>query len=66
MELRIKQLIKRLSFLGYCTFQIKSILQEAAGGQDMDAENYLQSVDTIVVLEKYEKLGMHFQNCYSK
>jgi hypothetical protein len=66
VELRINQLIKRLSFLGYCTFQIKSILQEAGCGSDLTAGSNHQCVDTIGVLEKYEKLGMHFQNCYSK
>ncbi len=65
MELRIKQLIKRLIFLGYRTFEIKAILQEANVSKGLDTNNH-QYAYTIGVLEKYEKLGLHYLNCYSK
>lgn len=65
MELRIKQLIKRLNFLGYCNFEIKAILQDAIVSKDLDT-NIHQCAGIISALEKYEKLGLHYLNCYSK
>lgn len=55
MEQRTEQLLKRLSFLGYRSFEIRRILQEAhnSGG-------------IIPTLEKYEQLGSHYLQAYSK
>ncbi|MBP2650658.1 MAG: hypothetical protein H6Q74_1483 [Firmicutes bacterium] len=66
MKHRIQQLLKRLTLLGYCSFEINSILQEAIGPQEFDSGNDLHCANAIAVLEKYERLGAHFVNCYSK
>jgi hypothetical protein len=66
MKQRIQQLFKRLALLGYCSFEIKSILEEAIGTQELDTGNDSHCADAIVVLEKYVQLGSHFVNCYSK
>ncbi|MBP2653760.1 MAG: hypothetical protein H6Q73_1329 [Firmicutes bacterium] len=66
MKQRIQQLFKRLALLGYCSFEIKSIIEEAIGAQELDIGNDSHCADAIVALEKYVKLGSHFSNCYSK
>ncbi|QJW46474.1 hypothetical protein HA075_11940 [bacterium BFN5] len=66
MEQRIKQLLKRLAFLGYCSFAIKSIVQEAIGRDDVDEINQYQSIEVIRHLEFYEQLGANFVEVYSK
>lgn len=55
MEQRTEQLLKRLSFLGYRSFEIRRILQEANNGTGV-----------IATLEKYEQLGSEYINSYSK
>ena len=64
MEQRADELCKRLSFLGYCQFQIKNIVREAASIVTRDED----SLDAMVVnaLEKYEKLGYDYMLTYSK
>jgi len=66
MKQRIQQLFKQLTRLGYCSFEINSILQEAIGSQELDTANPSHCATAIDVLEKYERLGSHFVNCYSK
>ena len=55
MEQRTQELLKRLSFLGYRSFEIHRILQEANCGAGV-----------ISTLEKYEQLGSKFILSYSK
>jgi hypothetical protein len=66
MEQRIKQLLNRLVFLGYCSFAIKSIVKEAIGRDDVADINHAQSVQVIRHLEFYEHLGAQFAEAYSK
>ena len=64
MEQRTDELYKRLSFLGYCQFQIKNIVREATSIVNHDGA----SLDDLIVctLEKYEKLGYDYVLTYSK
>ncbi|MDU4962207.1 MAG: hypothetical protein E6X17_16235 [Sporomusaceae bacterium] len=55
MEQRTEQLLKRLSFLGYRSFEIRRILQEAQHNGGI-----------VSTLEKYEQLGSHYLHAYSK
>jgi hypothetical protein len=64
MEQRIEQLFKRLNFLGYCAFETQSIIQEATGNDK--ERNVIPCIETINVLEKYEKLGTNYLLAYSK
>ncbi|MEG6586105.1 hypothetical protein [Dendrosporobacter sp. 1207_IL3150] len=66
MEQRIKQLLKRLAFLGYCSFAIKSIIQEAIGKDSVVEIDFTQSVEVVKHLEFYEQLGAEFNQVYSK
>lgn len=66
MDQRVKELMKRLSFLGYCAHEIKAIVQEAIGTGDLDTGNWRQCAAAIAVLEKYERLGADFLYAYSK
>jgi hypothetical protein len=64
MEQRVEQLFKRLNFLGYCGFAMKSIIQEAIG--NAKGAIFIPSSETITILEKYEKLGSDYLLEYSK
>ncbi|WP_197470605.1 hypothetical protein [Anaerosporomusa subterranea] len=55
MEQRTQQLLKRLSFLGYHSFEIRRILQEAHSGDGI-----------VSTLEKYEQLASKYLQSYSK
>lgn len=66
MEQRIKQLIKRLSFLGYCTFEIKNIINQVTDNNDFNGLDCLQGAQVIGHLEMYERLGLKYLQNYSK
>lgn len=68
MEQHIKHLLKRLDRLGYCSFEIKSIIQDAIGRYSIDIHNlnHAQGVKVISHLEKYEQLGSKYIQVYSK
>jgi hypothetical protein len=66
MEQRIKQLLKRLSFLGYCSFEIRNIIQDVAGSSLIDEMSYAERKKVIRHLEQYEQLGLNFVQAYSK
>ena len=66
MEKNIGLLFKRLSFLGYRAFEIKSIVHEATGGSDFNTSDYRQCNVAVLALEKYERLGLEYLNSYSK
>jgi hypothetical protein len=63
---RIDMLLKRLAFLGYYPFQMKQIIQEAIGSGSFEETNYIQRIQIITALEKYEKLGSEYLCAYSK
>ena len=63
---RIVSLIKRLAFLGYCTFEIESIIKEAIGIDIISDLNGIQEVAVIQHLEMYEQLGLSYLHTYSK
>ncbi len=66
MEQRIKQLLKRLAFLGYGSFEIESIIRDAAGSNNFENMSYTQLAKVMRHLEKYELLGSNFVQAYSK
>lgn len=66
MEQQIKKLLNRLAFLGYGSFEIKSIFRYAAGSECLDEMNYTQLKRVKAHLEKYEQLGSNFVAAYSK
>lgn len=66
MEQRMKQLFNRLAFLGYRSFDIKKIVQEAIGKENVSEINRSQSIKVIRHLEFYEQLGANFVEAYSK
>ena len=67
MEWRIKQLIKRLNFLGYCSFEIKSIIKDAIGNDSiLDINNTEEASLLVANLERYEQLGSFYLLTYSK
>ncbi|SDF00078.1 hypothetical protein [Sporomusa acidovorans] len=63
---QITSLIKRLSFLGYCTFEIKSIIKEAIGIDIINDLSVSQEIAVIQQLEMYEQLGLNYLQTYSK
>lgn len=66
MEQRIRELLRRLNFLGYHAYEIKSIVQEAIGTDDLDGGEARWCADAVAVLEKYERLGANYLHAYSK
>ena len=66
MNQRIEQLINRLSFFGYCSFEIKRIIKEAVGIECVNDLSITQRVTVINHLEKYEQLGLSYLQTYSK
>lgn len=63
---RIISLIKRLAFLGYCTFEIENIIKEAIGFDIIANLSTTQEVAVIQHLEMYEQLGLNYLQTYSK
>ncbi|MBP2662792.1 MAG: hypothetical protein H6Q71_740 [Firmicutes bacterium] len=63
---RIISLVKRLAFLGYCTFEIESIIKEAIGINIISDLSDTQEVSVIQHLEMYEQLGLSYLQTYSK
>jgi hypothetical protein len=63
---RIIALVKRLSFLGYCTFEIENIIKEAIGIDIIGDLSNTQEVAVIQHLEMYEQLGSNYLQTYSK
>lgn len=67
MEWRINQLIKRLNFLGYCSFEIESIVKDAIGNDSILDVNNMEETSLLVRhLEHYEQLGSSYLLTYSK
>ncbi|QDR81146.1 hypothetical protein [Sporomusa termitida] len=66
LKQRILQLIKRLTFLGYCSFEIESIVKEAIGSTFVNNLNKSQELAVVQQLELYEQLGQNYLQTYSK
>lgn len=66
MELKIRQMIKRLLLLGYCRFEIKNIVKEAIGSDSIDNLSLAHTKQILQHMALYEKLGMDYVNTYSK
>jgi hypothetical protein len=69
MAIRIKQLVKRLTWLGYSAFEISSIVREAVGEDILaDLEDLCPARGSQVIthLQQYERLGSHYLLNYSK
>jgi hypothetical protein len=66
MDNHVTQLLKRLDFLGYRSFQIKMIICEAIGVDSIKNVSHAQYVKVINALEKYEQLGLLYSQSYSK
>ncbi|HMM19795.1 MAG TPA: hypothetical protein PKA10_03575 [Selenomonadales bacterium] len=66
MEFRIRELSRKLSFLGYRNFEIRRMLETATGTERPDPGNRRQCRAAVAVLEKYERLGSRYMRTYSK
>jgi hypothetical protein len=67
MEWRIKQLLKRLNFLGYCPFEIKNIVRDAIGNDRiLDIRDTPEAYLLVRHLEYYEQMGSFYLRTYSK
>jgi hypothetical protein len=66
MEQDVKDRVKRLTRLGYRSFQIKLIIREAIGIDHVTTSDTAQHVKVFAALEKYEKLGSRYIETYSK
>ncbi len=66
IEEDIKQLLKRLTFLGYKNSQIRNIVSEAVGQQPWMKRSHRQNAKVMRTLQKYEKLGNEYLVSYSK
>lgn len=66
MEQRLKELLRRLTFLGYRSFEIRNIIREATGNCDFALMSKTQHKQVIRHLERYEQLGLNFLQAYSK
>ncbi|EGO62411.1 hypothetical protein [Acetonema longum] len=66
MDQQMKRLLKRLTFLGYCSFQIQSIVTEAIGNNSFSEITSSQRAEVIRRLEMYEQLGSNYLEAYSK
>jgi hypothetical protein len=66
MELRIKQLVRRLVWLGYSAYEIGTIVRDAIG--DDNVGNLCPDRGSLVIrhLEQYEQLGLNYLLTYSK
>ena len=66
MENQVNKLLKRLAFLGYCSYQIQTIVREVAdcdNWAEIDPSHYGKLISH---LEMYEQLGAKFLEAYSK
>lgn len=66
MDQRIAKLLKRLAFLGYCSFEIANIVREALGHDGFESISISKRADVIRHLEMYEQLGVNYLQAYSK
>ena len=66
MEQRIKKRLKRLALLRYGSFEIESIIRDAAGCNSFEKMSRAQLAKVVRHLEKYELLGSNFVQAYSK
>lgn len=66
MEQRIKQLVKRLALLGYCTFEIRNIFKDAVGHDSIEDISLVDGAKVIRQLEHYEQMGANYLLTYSK
>ena len=66
MELQIRQMIKRLLSLGYCRFEIKNIVKDAIGNDNIDTLSLAHTKQIAAHLAMYEALGLDYVNNYSK
>jgi hypothetical protein len=66
MELQIRQMIKRLLSLGYCKFEIKNIVKDAIGNDNIDNLSLAHTKQIVQHLAMYEALGLDYVNNYSK
>ncbi|MCE5287190.1 MAG: hypothetical protein LLG02_15280 [Pelosinus sp.] len=66
MELQIRQMIKRLLSLGYCKFEIKNIVKDAIGNDNIDNLSLAHTKQIVQHLAMYEELGLDYVNNYSK
>lgn len=66
MELQIRQMIKRLLLLGYCKFEIKNIVKDAIGNDNIDSLSLAHTKQIVRQLALYEELGLDYVNNYSK
>jgi hypothetical protein len=63
---QISRLIKKLSFLGYGSFAITSIINEIVSTDNLEAISPTTQLELIEHLELYEQLGTNFLQAYSK
>lgn len=66
MNQQISRLIKKLSFLGYGSFTIASIIKEIVFTDNLEAISPSTQRKLIEHLEMYEQLGTDFLQAYSK
>lgn len=66
MELKIRQVIKRLFLLGYRKFEIQNIIKDAVGQDNIDELDFAHAKQVIQHLTMYEELGLNYVNNYSK
>jgi hypothetical protein len=66
MKWRIKELIKSLTLIGYGPFEIKSIVTDAIGNEDVNDINIVEESLIVRHLERYEQLGSLFLQTCSK
>jgi hypothetical protein len=68
MELNIiKQLVKRLAWLGYTAFEISAIVRDAIGDDEIgDGICPVKAGRVISHLRRYEQLGAEYLLTYSK
>jgi hypothetical protein len=68
MEINIiKQLVKRLAWLGYTAFEISAIVKDAVGDDEIgDDICAVKAGQIISQLKRYEQLGAEYMLTYSK
>lgn len=66
MNQHINKLLNKLSFLGYGSFAIKSIIEEIVKTDNLELINATTQLKLIKQLEVYAQLGLDYQQAYSK
>ena len=66
MNPQISRLVKKLLFLGYGSFTIKSIIEEIVAIDKLEAIGWKTQLELIRHLEMYEQRGTDFLHAYSK